>query len=60
MYSNINRVKSSFSDLILQADLGIIDVAWDKKEEATSEKLKLRTQKAQEIRQLYLNLEGDE
>lgn len=60
MYSNINRVKSSFSDLILQADLGIIDVAWDKKEEATSEKLKLKTQKALEIRQLYLNLEGDE
>ncbi|HSW60596.1 MAG TPA: hypothetical protein VLJ60_07335, partial [bacterium] len=60
MYSNINRVKSSFSDLILQADLGIIDVAWDKKEEATSEKLKLKTQKAMEIRQLYLNLEGDE
>jgi len=60
MYSNINRVKSSFSDLILQADLGIIDVAWGKKEEATSEKLKLKTQKALEIRQLYLNLEGDE
>ncbi|HQB08530.1 MAG TPA: hypothetical protein PLW37_01560, partial [bacterium] len=60
MYSNINRVKSSFSDLILQADLGIIDVAWEKKEEATSEKLKLKTQKALEIRQLYLNLEGDE
>lgn len=60
MYSNINKVKSSFSELILKADLGIIDVAWEKKEEATSEKIQLKTKKAKEIRDLYLNLEDDE
>lgn len=60
MYSNINRVKSSFSELVLQADLGIIDVAWEKKEENTQDLLKFRTQRALETRSLYLNAEDTE
>lgn len=59
MYSNINKIKSSFTDLILQADLGIIDVAWEKKADATLKTQKLKVQKFKEIRELNLNLEGD-
>lgn len=57
MYSNINKVRTTFSDLVLKADLGIIDVAWEKKQEKTEEILKLRTQRAREIRSLYMNME---
>jgi len=60
MYSNINRVRSTFSDIVLKADLGIIDVAWEKKDGATDEILRLRIQRAQEIRALYSELEKAE
>ena len=59
MYSNINRVRTTFSDLVLKADLGIIDVAWEKKQEKTDTILKLRTQRAKEIRALYMNMEDE-
>ena len=59
MYSNINKVRTTFSDLVLKADLGIIDVAWEKKQEKTDSILKLRTQRAKEIRALYLNMEDE-
>ncbi|HPS29186.1 MAG TPA: tetratricopeptide repeat protein [bacterium] len=59
MYSNISKVRASFVDLVLQADLGIIDVAWEKKEENTADLLKYRTQRALEIKSLYLNTEDD-
>jgi len=59
MYSNINRVRTTFSDLVLKADLGIIDVAWEKKQEKTDAILKLRTQRAKEIRALYMNMEDE-
>jgi hypothetical protein len=58
MYTNIAKVNSTFDDLVLQADLGIIDVAWEKKEEATQNLNKLRTRMAREIQELYLNLEN--
>lgn len=60
MFSNISKVKSSFAELVLQADLGIIDVAWEKKEENTADLLKFRTQKALEIRSLYFDQEDEE
>jgi tetratricopeptide (TPR) repeat protein len=60
MYSNINRVRSTFSDIVLQADLGIIDVAWEKKDRTTGEILKLRLQRAQEVRSLFSDLENIE
>lgn len=60
MFSNISKVKSSFAELVLQADLGIIDVAWEKKEENTADLLKFKTQKALEIRSLYLDQEDTE
>ena len=60
MFSNISKVKSSFAELVLQADLGIIDVAWEKKEENTADLLKYKTQKALEIRSLYLDQEDEE
>ena len=59
MYSNINKVRTTFSDLVLKADLGIIDVAWEKKQEKTNAILKLRTQRAKEIRALYMNMEDE-
>ncbi len=58
MYTNISKVNRTFDDLVLQADLGIIDVAWEKKEEATQNLNKLRTRMAEEIQELYLNLEN--
>jgi|GEM_PF-999142 len=56
--SNLSRLNKTFDDFILQADLGIIDVAWERKEEATQNLNRLRTRMAQEIRELYLNLEN--
>lgn len=58
MYTNISKVNRTFDDLVLQADLGIIDVAWEKKEESTQTLNKLRTRMAEEIQELYLNLEN--
>ena len=58
MYTNIAKVNRTFDDLVLQADLGIIDVAWEKKEEATQNLNKLRTRMALEIQELYMNLEN--
>ena len=58
MLSNITKVHNTFDELILQADLGIIDVAWEKKEEATQTLNKMRTRMALEIQELYLNLEN--
>lgn len=60
MFSNISKVRSSFAELVLQADLGIIDVAWEKKEDNSADLLKYRTQKALEIRSLYIDQEDEE
>ena len=60
IYSNMNNARNIFADLVLQGDLGIIDVAWEKKEESTSEIMRLKTQKANEIQQLQFNLDGEQ
>ena len=60
MLANISKVKSSFDDILLQADLGVIDVAWEKKEVSSSKLKKYTSQMAEEIRQLYMNLENIE
>ena len=59
MYSDMNNVKTAVSEYVLQGDLGIVDVLWDKKEDDSAEIVRLKTQKAQEIQQLYLNLDGE-
>ncbi|MBP5592510.1 tetratricopeptide repeat protein [bacterium] len=60
LYSNMNAARNIFADLVLQGDLGIIDVAWEKKEESSSEIKRLKTQKATEIQQLQFNLDGEQ
>jgi len=60
IYSNMNTARNVFADLVLQGDLGLIDVAWEKKEESSSEILRLKTKKANEIQQLQFNLDGEQ
>ena len=60
IYSNMNTARNIFADLVLQGDLGLIDVAWEKKEESSSEIMRLKTQKAKEIQQLHFNLDGEQ
>ena len=60
MYSNINRVRTTFSDIVLKGDLGIIDVAWEKKDLTSDEIYNMRMKRALEIRSLYLELESME
>ena len=60
LYSNMNAARNIFADLVLQGDLGLIDVAWEKKEESSSEIKRLKTQKATEMQQLQFNLDGEQ
>ena len=60
MYSDLNTVKTAVAGYVLQGNLGMADVIWEKKEEDTSEILRLKTLKAKEIQQLYLNLDGEQ
>ncbi len=60
MLSNIGRVRFVFNDIVLQADLGILDVAWERKQEASDNLIKYRTEMAKEIQSLYQNLENIE
>jgi Uncharacterized protein conserved in bacteria len=60
LYSNMNNARNIFADLVLQGDLGLIDVAWEKKEESSSEIMRLKTRKAKEIQQLQFNLDGEQ
>lgn len=59
VYSDLNNVKTTVSEYVLRGDLGIVDVLWDRKEDDSAEIVRLKTQKAQEIQQLYLNLDGE-
>jgi DNA-dependent RNA polymerase auxiliary subunit epsilon len=58
LFSNINKVKQTFNGIVLQADQGVINVAWERKDGVSRELLKYRTEKAKEIQRLNLNLEG--
>ena len=60
MYTNIAKVNQVFDDLVLKADQGIIDVAWEKKDEATQNLKRLIIRRANEMRELNLNLENFE
>ena len=60
LYSNMNTARNIFADLVLQGDLGLIDVAWEMKEESSSEIMRLKTRKANEIQQLNFNLDGEQ
>ncbi len=56
--SGVSKVRGTFSDVVLKADVGIIDVAWEKKEASTTKLTKYRKDMSEEIRQLYLSLEN--
>lgn len=58
VFSGISKVKGTFSNLVLKADVGIIDVAWEKKEKSTTKLIKYRKDMSEEIRELYLSLEN--
>ena len=58
LFSNINKVKQTFETIILQADVGVINVAWEGKDSVTEKLLRYRTEKARELQRLNLNLEG--
>lgn len=47
-----SRVAERFYDLVVQSDVGIIDVAWGLKDQKTQEVTKLTTQKNMEIKAL--------
>ncbi|MCK5807826.1 tetratricopeptide repeat protein [bacterium] len=60
LFSNINKIKETFGGIILQADQGIINVAWERKDNVSQKLLKYRTEKARELQRLNLNLEDIE
>ncbi|MCU0661403.1 MAG: tetratricopeptide repeat protein [Myxococcota bacterium] len=49
-YANFSNVRRKFQDLILKADVGIIDVAWLRKEEHSSRRDELTKERLQDIR----------
>lgn len=51
-YENFSGVRSKFHDMILKADVGIIDVAWLRKEEHVSRNKELTKERLKEIRAL--------
>jgi chromosome segregation ATPase len=51
-YDSFRRVRQQFYDLVLKGDVGIVDVAFTRKQDKTSEIQKLSAQKDQELRAL--------
>lgn len=49
-YANFSNVRRKFQDLILKADVGIIDVAWLRKEEHSARRDELTKERLQDIR----------
>ncbi len=58
LFSNVNKVREEFADIILRADQGVIDVAWEKKDTITKKLLRYRKRKARELQRLNLTLKG--
>jgi hypothetical protein len=51
-FDSFRRVRQSFYDLVLKADVGVVDVAFQRKQDKTSSIQKLAAQKDRELRQL--------
>ncbi|MFL5345633.1 MAG: tetratricopeptide repeat protein [Hyalangium sp.] len=51
-YDSFRRVRQQFYDLVLKGDVGLVDVAFTRKQDKTSEIQKLSAQKDQELRAL--------
>ncbi len=51
-YDSIKRVRKQFYDLVLKADVGLVDVAWTKKQDDTNKIQQLSKQKDRELKSL--------
>ena len=51
-FDSFRRVRQSFYDLVLKADVGVVDVAFTRKQDKTLEIQKLANQKDRELKQL--------
>ncbi len=51
-YDSFKRVRQSFYDLVLKADVGVVDVSFQRKQDKTSQIQKLAAQKDRELKQL--------
>lgn len=51
-FDSFKRVRQSFYDLVLKADVGVVDVAFQRKQDKTGSIQKLATQKDRELKQL--------
>lgn len=51
-FDSFKRVRQSFYDLVLKADVGVVDVAFQRKQDKTTSIQKLATQKDRELKQL--------
>ncbi len=51
-FESFRRVRQSFYDLVLKADVGVVDVAFTRKQDVTGAIQKLATEKDRELRQL--------
>ena len=51
-YDSFKRVKKQFDDLVLKADVGLVDVAWTKKQDDTNKIQNLSKQKDRELKSL--------
>jgi tetratricopeptide (TPR) repeat protein len=51
-YESFKRVQKSFYDLVLKADVGVVDVSFQRKQDKTQQIQKLASQKDRELKQL--------
>jgi tetratricopeptide (TPR) repeat protein len=51
-YQSFRRVQKSFYDLVLKADVGVVDVSFQRKQDKTQQIQKLASQKDRELKQL--------
>ncbi|MFP2932419.1 tetratricopeptide repeat protein [Pyxidicoccus sp. 3LG] len=51
-YDSIRRVRQQFYDLVLKADVGVVDVAFTEKQDKTTEMQRLAAEKEQALREL--------
>jgi tetratricopeptide (TPR) repeat protein len=51
-FDSFKRVRQSFYDLVLKADVGVVDVSFQRKQDKTSSIQKLASQKDRELKQL--------
>ncbi len=51
-FDSFKRVRQSFYDLVLKADVGVVDVAFTRKQDKTAQIQKLAAQKDRELKQL--------